>query len=72
MGVSELGESITCVLGVIPADTYKYVGGRATQEAKAEAGTQSNNVPPGSMPRTPIRGRTNFTGYRISPADFPV
>ncbi len=82
--------------GVIPANTYRGVGGRAThdyrdiggrvtpgrlqgckrlksygtgfpavtEEAKAEAGIQSNNVPPGR--------RTKFTGYRISPADFPV
>ena len=29
---------------VIPANTYRDVGGRATQEAKAEAGIQSNNT----------------------------
>ncbi len=58
--------------GVIPANTCRDVGGRATQEANAEAGTQSNNVPPKSMPWTPFQGRTNFTEYRISPADFPV
>ena len=41
--------------GVIPANTYRDVGGRATQEAKAESGTQLKDAPPKSLHWTPIQ-----------------
>ncbi len=53
--------------GVIPANTYRDVGGRATQEAKAEAGTQLKDAPPKSLHWTPIQWRALLPDTGSSP-----
>ena len=69
--------------GVIPANTYRDVGGRAThdyrdiggrvtpgavtEEAKAEAGTQFKDAPPKSLHWTPIQWRTLLLDTGSSP-----
>ncbi len=53
--------------GVIPANTCRDVGGRATQEAKAEAGNQLKDAPPKSLHWTPIQWRTLLLDTGSSP-----